>query len=177
MSCFSILRLYLVLPDGAVPRSWQPAGRDLLFASALVWEWCTWEGSEVRSWTFPCFVFRTPMLMECKGCIWGQCTQPALVSVVAWGERQRGVKPMMPALEFRRQIFRSCRQSKHTWAGLHHSPTLGPQEVAQAWVAPAVLTLFNNDLSYQCCHDFGQSPLWIILLNYGWMSAAETYYP
>lgn len=38
MSCFSIPRLYLVLPDGAMPRSWQAAGRDLLFPSALIWE-------------------------------------------------------------------------------------------------------------------------------------------
>lgn len=144
----------------------QGAGRQLeeiccflLLSSGSDAQQGAWEGSGAGSWTLPCFVI--PMLMECKACLWSQCTQPALVSIMAWGERQRGVKPMMPALEFGRaggQISCSWRQSEHTWAGLHHSPTSGPQEVAQAWAAPAVLTLFNNDLSYSAAMTLAKAP-------------------
>lgn len=162
----------------------QGAGRQkeeicflLLLSSGSDAHQAAWEGSGFGIWAF---------LLSIHPCLWSvKDVYGAFAFSLHWclirpGEKGRGVKPMMPALEFRRtggQLSHSWRQSEHAWAGLHHSPTLGPQEFAQAWVAPVVLTLFNNDLSYQCCHDFGESPLWIILLNYGWMSAAEAYYP
>jgi len=75
--------------------------------------------------------------------------------------------------EFRRtegQIPRSRRQSRVT------HPQEASGVVAHGWVAPAVLTQFNNNPSYGVCLDETQTPLWIILLNYRLMSTAEGCY-
>lgn len=178
MSYFSIPRLYLVLPDGTVPRSWQPEGEDLLFAFALIWEWCTAEsmrGQELEAGPFLVLLSIHPCLWSVKD-VYG-ASALSLHWCLLWPE-EKGREVLNPWWLLLNSGELEAKYPTHggrvntRGQGCITLP-LGPQEAAQAWVSPAVLTLFNKDLSYQHCHDFGQSPLWIILLNYGWMSAAE----